>query len=312
VGDATDRAGPAGGPGPADALAALGEHDLPTRVLVLGMARRDGTIHAAEVASVAEACRRSPEQVRSCLRRLVADRLFAREGTGPRAVYRPTPAGLAALGAFVERARLAVAQDRAGSPWDGRWHLAAFAVPEARRAARDALRERLGALGGAAVHNGLYVSPRPWGKDVVAAADRLGVAEHLTLATTESLQVRGVDDARAIAAALWPIVALAAKYRRFVDRWGAVPDQLAGMAARRERLPDWRLLPGALAMGLAYLSCFEADPVLPPELLPHPWPGRTARDVLARSREAARALRAGEQPPALFRGFDDLVLSLTD
>src|SRR5215207_6670679 len=107
------------------------------------MARRDGTIHAAEVAPVAEACRRSPEQVRSCLRRLVADGLFAREGTGPRAVYRPTPAGLAALG-------------------------------------------------GAALHNGLDVSPGPWGKDVVAAADRLGVAEHLTLATTESLQVGGV------------------------------------------------------------------------------------------------------------------------
>jgi phenylacetic acid degradation operon negative regulatory protein len=301
VGDAT-----------ADLLAGLAEGDLPTRLLVLGMARRDGTIHAAEVAPVAAACRRSPEQVRSCLRRLVAEGLFAREGTGPRAVYRPTPTGLAVLGAVVERARLALAQDRAATAWDGRWHLVAFAVPEARRADRDALRERVGALGGAAIHNGLYVSPHPWSADVVAAAERLGVAEHVTVATTDSLQVGGVTDPRAIAARLWPIEALAERYRRFVARWGPIPEQLTAMAARHEDLPDWALLPGALAMGLAYQSCFEADPLLPPELLPLPWPGRTARAVLGRSRDAARALRAGGDAPALFRGYDDLVTALAE
>jgi phenylacetic acid degradation operon negative regulatory protein len=281
--------------------------DLPTRMLVLGVARRDGAIVAAELFPVAEACVRSPEQVRSCLRRLVAEGLFRREGVGQAAVYRPTAAGLAVLGAAAERTRRALAQDRSGAGWDGRWHLVAFAVPEARRAARDELRGRLGALGGAAVHNGLYVSPHPWEKDVTAAADGLGVAEHVTLAASDVLSVGGVDDPAALARRLWPIDRLAARYDEFLARWGGLPDQLDAMAARREALPDWAFLPGALAMGLAFSACFEADPLLPPELLPRPWPGAAARELLVRSRVRAMGLRGADDRRALFQAFDDLV-----
>ena len=42
-------------------------------MLVLGLARKDGSILAADAFAVADACGRSPEQVRSCLRRLVAE-----------------------------------------------------------------------------------------------------------------------------------------------------------------------------------------------------------------------------------------------
>src|SRR5436190_21116822 len=124
---------------------------MPTRVLVLGMAHEDGTIVASELMPVAEACGQTPEQVRSCLRRLVQEGLFTREGTGRGASYLATEQGLAALGTSLERHRLAYVQDHAGRGWDRRWRLVAFAVPEARRAARDAFRDRLLLLGGAAV-----------------------------------------------------------------------------------------------------------------------------------------------------------------
>lgn len=289
---------------------ALDDGDLPTRMLVLGVARSDGTIRAAELFPVAEACARSAEQVRSCLRRLVSEGLFRREGVGQGAVYRATEAGLAVLGAAAERTRLAIAQDREGATWDGRWHLAAFAVPEARRGARDELRGRLGRLGGAAVHNGLYVSPHPWEKEVAAAAEHLGVTQHVTLAASDTLVVGGVTDPAALARRLWPVDVLAARYRAFLDRWGLVPDQLDAMAARHESLPDWAFLPGALAMGLAFADCFEADPLLPPDLLPQPWPGAAARALLVASRVRAMRLRGAEDRRALFRAFDDLMETL--
>jgi phenylacetic acid degradation operon negative regulatory protein len=296
----------------------IGGGDLPTRMLVLGLARHDGSILAADAFPVADACGRSPEQVRSCLRRLVAEGLFTRDGQGQRAVYRPTGDGLAALGAITARARLAHTQDAAGRPdprhdthvWDGRWHLAAFAIPEARRAARDALREHLGRLGGAAIHNGLYASPHPWEKDVADEAERLGVSEHVTLAATDDLAVGEVSEATALAARLWPIERLAARYQSFVDRWGHVPADLASMRRRHQTLPDSAFLPGALAMGLAYQACFDDDPLLPPELLPHPWPGGAARDLLVRSRRLALEIRAEHNRPALFRSFDDLIDAL--
>jgi phenylacetic acid degradation operon negative regulatory protein len=297
---------------PADAVRRhdIAGGDLPTRMLVLGLARHDGSILAADAFPVADACGRSPERVRSCLRRLVAEGLFTRQGQGQRAVYRATEAGLAALGASTARARLAHIQDAAGRAWDRRWHLAAFAIPEARRGARDALRDHLVRLGGAAIHNGLYASPHPWEKDVNGETERLGVSEHVTLAATDDLALGGVSEPTALAARLWPIERLAARYQAFVDRWRHVPADLADMRRRHQTLPDSAFLPGALAMGLAYQACFDDDPLLPRELLPHPWPGRAARDLLVRSRRLALEIRAEHNRPALFRSFDDLIDAL--
>ena len=60
-------------------------------------------------------------------------------------------------------------------------------------------------------------------------------------------------------------------------------------------------------MTVAYLGCFNDDPLLPPELLPRPWPGREARDLLLRSRRLALSARVAGGLPALFRLFDDAV-----
>jgi phenylacetic acid degradation operon negative regulatory protein len=314
VGETTGRSPTGGWPSgagePLERWGAITDGDLPTRLLVLGTAHEDGTIRAAEVFPVAESCARSPEQVRSCLRRLVSEGLFVREGVGQAAVYRPTEAGLAALGASTERTRLAYVQDRSGRSWDGCWHLAAFAIPEARRPARDALRDHLGLLGGAPVHNGLYVSPHAWEKDVAAQAERLRVEAHVTLATTPTLNVGGVDEPTALARRLWPLDDLAGRYQVFLDRWAQVPDALAQMRRAHVPLPDWAFLPGALAMGLAFTACFDADPLLPPELLPQPWPGSEARDLMVRSRRLALEIRADQDRPALFRAYDDVIAAL--
>src|SRR3954451_10654984 len=162
---------------------------IPTRVLVLGMAHENGTILSEELLPVAEACNLTADQVRSCLRRLVAEGLFTREGTGRKTTFVATEHGMAALGTTLERTRLAYVQDAAGRGWDRQWRLVSFAVPEGRRPARDTLRDRLLQLGGAAIQGGLYVSPHPWHKDVRAAAERLGVTAMVSMATTEDLDV---------------------------------------------------------------------------------------------------------------------------
>lgn len=283
---------------------------LPTRVLVLGMAHEDGTIRAAEVQPVAEACGQSPEQVRSCLRRLVGEGLFTREGAGATATLHATEAGLRALGADAERTRLAYAQDATGRSWDGRWRVVAFAVPEARRSARDAFRDHLLALGGAAINNGLYVSPHRWEKDVVAEAQHLGITELVTTMTTDDLEVGGERDARALARRLWDVDGLAARYDAFVERWRDLPEALEAMRRRHERLHDAEFLPGALGIAVEFQPTFAADPLLPPELLPRPWPGRTARELLVRSRRLAMRIRTEADRPALFRTYDDLLDAL--
>lgn len=283
---------------------------IPTRVLVLGMAHEDGTIDAAELLPVAEACGQTAEQLRSCLRRLMAEGLFERDGAGRTARYRATERGLRALSGDLDRTRLAYAQDFEGRGWDGQWRLVAVAVPERRRSSRDAFREQLRALGGAPIQGGLYVSPHDWHRAVVAHAERVGVADGLTLATTAELVVGGERDPRELARALWPVAALAKQYEEFVARYTPVVDYLLGMRARHQHMADTVFLPGALGMAVEYQECFRDDPLLPPDLLPRPWPGRAARDLILRTRRMALNLRTSAGRPALFRTFDDAIDSL--
>lgn len=284
---------------------------IPTRVLVLGLAHDDGTIRADEVYEVGEACGQTAEQLRSCLRRLVAEDLFTREGSGRAAVYSPTEAGRTNLDRGMQRVRLSYAQDRAGRGWDRRWHLAGFAVPEARRSARDGFRDLLLGMGGAPLQGGLYVSPHEWEDDVRREAKRLGMTDHLLLAGTAELEVNGVRDPRELAASLWPLDEVAARYERFVELHHRVPEQLEALKARHGRMADADFLPLALGIAVDYSECSARDPYLPPELLPRPWPGRAAREIIVRSRRLALLLRAESGRPALFGLFDDMLESLS-
>lgn len=295
---------------PYDAVVNSSTVEIPTRLLVLGMAHDDGTILAGELFPVAEACGQTHEQLRSCLRRLIREGLFVREGSGRNAKFTPTQDGLAALGVTAERTRLAYAQDAAGRGWDGQWRLVAFALPERQRSARNAFRDHLLQLGGAAVQAAVYVSPHRWHPDVQAAAARLDIAEHVTLAATNDLDVGGVRDPRELARQLWPIEKLSTRYQQFVERYAGLPDQLDSMRGRQERIPDAAFLPGALAMAVAFQECFDDDPLLPPELVPRPWPGRTARELLARCRKLALSLRQDRGGPSLFRAFDETLETL--
>lgn len=284
--------------------------EIPTRVLVLGMVRKDGSLHAADIAPVAEASGQTVEQVRSCLRRLVAEGLFERQGEGRDASYRATPNGLRAMVASMERTRLAFAQDAAGRGWDRRWHLVAFAVPESRRSGRDALRDHLLDLGGAPVHNGLYVSPHHWEEDVRATVGRLELDDHVTIASTDDLEVGGTTDPREIAARLWDLDDLARRYEGFVASYENVPPMLEQWRRDKRRLTEAEFLPGSLAMGIDFQECFNRDPLLPPELLPRPWPGRQARELLITCRRLGVLLREAHDAPQLFAPWDDLLFSM--
>jgi phenylacetic acid degradation operon negative regulatory protein len=283
---------------------------LPTRLMVLGLAHRDGSVHGPELYRVAAECGISVETVRSCVRRLTSEGLFERSGEGRDAVYHATAAGRSLLDVAHQRHLLAYAQDAAGRGWDRRWRMVAFAIPESQRSARDAFRDHLLALGGAAVQPGLYVSPHRWQDEILAEADRLGIAEHVSVMSTDDLAVAGVRDPRAIVARLWPLDELAERYRAFISAYEGVPDWLDTVRRRGDRISEHDFLPGVLLLAIRFNRCFELDPLLPPELLPRPWPGRAARDLLARCRKLGVLAREDKDGPALYRVFDDAIAHL--
>lgn len=306
--DATD---PNVDPGSIDALPLdPADGGVPTRLLVLGLAHRDGTVHGQELYRVASECGIPIETVRSCMRRLITEGVFERRGEGRDAQFPATPSGRALLEVAHQRHLLAYAQDAAGRGWDRKWRLVAFAIPEPRRVSRDAFRDHLLALGGAPVQPGLYVSPHRWEAEITDEAARLDIAEHVTLLSTDDLTLGGEHDPRLLAGRLWALDEVAARYEAFIETYRDVPAQLEQMRKRGERLSEHDFLPGALHIAIRFNECFETDPLLPPELLPRPWPGREARDVLARCRRIGVLAREEKGGPALFRVFDDAIAHL--
>ncbi|MCX5196120.1 transcriptional regulator [Streptomyces sp. NBC_00249] len=256
---------------------------VPTRLVVHALVREDGTVDGGELYEVAGALGMSDQQVRLCVKRLVAEGRFTQEGRGRRAVLRLTAPGAPPL-PEVEFVRHAYRQDRGLEPWDGVWHLFAFAVPESARAARDALRDTLTALGAAPVQGGLYATPNAIGPYVRARAAELGVTTGLTCLTSRDLAVGGADGPARLAARLWPLEEIAGRYealRALAEGPGA------GLAH-------------AVSLAAAFSEAMRPDPLLPPELLPQPWPGTTARTAAT---TAWTRLRAAAPPdaPKIFR-----------
>ena len=279
--------------------------DLGSRAFVTGMVRPDGTLVADELYTVGERLGFTVHQIRLVLARLVDDGSFTQEGRGRRAVLRTTERYAALVEPERGWLRLAYLQDEGAAPWDGRWRLVAFSIDEERRAARNALRELLHAMAAAPLAGGLYVHANELGAEVAAEADRLGVADHVTIARATELEVGGRSEPAAVAAHLWPLDRIADGYREFVATFG--PD--ARSRAVGDPLDE---LARGFELVAAFRRCSEADPLLPPELLPARWPGVGARDVLRRCSARIARARTAAGVPALFSRFDRLFDELHD
>ncbi|MGW4029526.1 PaaX family transcriptional regulator C-terminal domain-containing protein [Streptomyces sp. NPDC004838] len=250
---------------------------VPTRTLVEALIRTDHTVDTGELYAIAPLLGMTDQQVRLCVKRLVTEGRFTQEGRGRTAVLRATGATERALGPDVEFVAHAFRQDAGLAPWDGIWHLVAFAVPETARTARDALRAALTRLGGAAVQGGLYISANAWEPHVEDQARHLDVLDHLTLLTTDDLRQGDERDPAALARTLWPQEEVADRYRR-----------LASVARPRLRrlqedadLSVPQQLTIAVELAAEFTRAMEPDPLLPLELLPRPWPGAQARELVA-------------------------------
>ncbi|MDH6279727.1 PaaX family transcriptional regulator C-terminal domain-containing protein [Prescottella agglutinans] len=287
-----------------------GDHtvEVPTRVLVESMVRGDATIDANELYSVANALGMTDQQVRLCIRRLVTDGQFTQEGRGRRAVLRASKEVESSIAPNVEFVQYMFAQDRGDAPWDGTWHLVAFAIPEAARHARDAMRDGIMHLGGAPIQGGLYVSPNPWEPHVRALASTLDVADNVTFCTTSDLTVGGAEDPRAIAAGLWPLDSIASGHAKLV---GIAQQRLLRLRNTTE-LTQTEAITIAIELASEFTRAMTPDPLLPPELLPHPWPGTHARALTAECWSILLSQHPSPARPRLFRSYGDVVQHVTD
>ena len=158
-------------------------------------------------------------------------------------------------------------------PWAGFFSGVLYEIPEHARAFRDRLRRTAQLLGYATLRPGL----------LIAATDRWAELAALLPAQPPGSQVMNVqirldiDDSRAVAARLWGLNALVARYRLVLVQTQALTAQASQYA------------PGATAFrafATAMLPIYDAtadDPDLPADLLPADWPGGQLASTLGQA-----------------------------
>ncbi|MEW2353296.1 PaaX family transcriptional regulator C-terminal domain-containing protein [Spirillospora sp. NPDC029432] len=213
----------------------------------------------------------SPAAARAALNRLARRGVLESSRTGRRTGYglsRRLPVE-ARLG---HASRNAILFGDAAPPWDGRWRMVVFSMPEDRRNVRRSVRSRLRWLGFAPLFDGVWVSPHEREEEAGRFLAELGIENYAVL-TAQALPgvPQGVTPVDA-----WDLDRIRAGYDAFVAEWepllGRVRDGAVGTAealpARTGLMYDWIRFP-------------SVDPRLPEELLPADWPRRRAHEVFA-------------------------------
>jgi phenylacetic acid degradation operon negative regulatory protein len=159
---------------------------------------------------------------------------------------------------------------RPADDWTGGWDLVlADAVPPAKRAAlrRELVWSGFGVLGPT-----VFLRPAQSGHGWPAVLDAPGVAEHVLVGAGSDIPGRR-PLTEAVATA-WDLTLLAADYRRFLLRFGAVIDRFR---ATREGAHDPQQCFVVRTLLIhAYRRVLLRDPLLPAALVPLDWPGAAA------------------------------------
>jgi phenylacetic acid degradation operon negative regulatory protein len=137
--------------------------------------------------------------------------------------------------------------------WSGDWELAAITTVGRSPADRAAQRTELTQLGLAELREGLWMRPDNLTRAWPASLDEV----------CRRMVVRPVEDAPDLAARLWDL-----------DAWAARGHELLQLTGSDD--PNTRFT--AVAAAVRHLV---ADPLLPTELLPAPWPGDALRAAYA-------------------------------
>lgn len=146
-----------------------------------------------------------------------------------------------------------------GRPWDGKWRIAVYDVPEKDRYTREKCRKLLGHFGFASLHPSVYLSPFDTFERVRSELAQNGLLSSVFLMMGDSSDL---GDSQVLAGRLWQLTTLAMNYQHLIRRFQIVMGQ---------QLPEKKRL-GLRRVRSDFIRLVASDPLLPVALLPQDWP----------------------------------------
>jgi phenylacetic acid degradation operon negative regulatory protein len=158
-------------------------------------------------------------------------------------------------------------------PWDGRWHLLSYSIPESKRHLRRRLRRRLLWLGFGALNQATWISPRDLRAQVEQAVDALNVRPYVEFFTAEH---GGFSSEEEIVARSWDLNRLNDYYAAFITRYNLPFQEYQTRLIAGDSLEPQECFVQRFMLIHEYRSSPYVDPNLPRELLPDDWLGERA------------------------------------
>ena len=143
-------------------------------------------------------------------------------------------------------------------PWDGKWYLVIFDIPEKTRRKRDVLRENLKLLGFCQLKESCWISPVNHFEKVEKIIKSHNLEPCVILAIANKV---GKETSKILANKVWQLEKINNEYVKLISGWRKTE--------KRER--GW--------LKLKYFEILRRDPQLPRELLPKNWQGKKAHDL---------------------------------
>jgi len=213
----------------------------------------------------------SGQAVRSTLSRMSQKGWLKSRRVGRYSFYFQTPKFLKLLEEGAQR----IFQPRS-DPWDGRWHLLTYSIPESKRHLRRGLRRRLLWLGFGSLNHATWISPRDLRAEVEQVVDALRVRPYVEFFTAEH---RGFASDGEIVERCWDLKRLNDYYADLIARYGPPFQEHQARLAAGNSLEPQECFVQRFMLIHEYRFSPYVDPNLPLELLPDDWLGERATQL---------------------------------
>jgi phenylacetic acid degradation operon negative regulatory protein len=262
--------------------------------------RRSGPVWVGSLIEFLEKLGLNEGATRTTLSRMVQRGWLASERVGRFSFYHLTEKARRVL----EQGEYRIYHPQWDQPWDERWFLVAYSIPEGQRTARERLRARLEWLGFGSLGNGLWISPRNVEAEVAEIGDELGLNGQLMGFHAEG---PAFGDRAELVQSCWDLPAINEGYEAFIEHWAPVftryrdagvgasqpsgrPGSASGSAnsaipANSETLSPEEAFKLRFQLIHEYREFPLRDPYLPRALLPPNWGGECAAHLFQHCHE---------------------------
>jgi len=208
--------------------------------------------------------------------RLVLSRMSKREWLQSRKIGRESYYSLSREGNKKMLAGKNWALDKKHKPWDGKWRLLSYNVPEHVRHLRDTLRQELLCLGYGSLGSSLWISPYNHHKELMKFFSKIRAKEYV-----EAFEAHysGPRANQKLAQKAWDIHGLEKRYQKFVKEYSTVLSAYKNAIRKRVEIDPKECFALRFRMTAEFINIALDEPMLPLKLLPAHWTGLRAKEI---------------------------------